>query len=210
MLDIGANVGRTAIPRAILGDVTGAYCAEAAPDNYACLKRNVTGNGLRGMVMPNHVAISDRDGTVRLHRSPKYTGHRAHSHSQTTTVIDVPCRTLDSWIAYCEIDLNAVTFIKVDVEGGEQQVLDGAGNALSHRHIAWQVEVWAPQLRAAGGSAIRCAATLVPHFTHFVDLRRDIGGPRTQPIAELPALADALHRSDGKTDLVLFTADDAA
>src|SRR6185436_11482148 len=59
MLDLGANIGRTSIPRAIAGDATAVYCAEPDPLNFACLFRNVVDNGLQGLVLPDNVAITD-------------------------------------------------------------------------------------------------------------------------------------------------------
>ena len=69
MLDIGANIGLTSVTRAVLGDADVVYAAEPAPDNFACLVRTVVENGLRGIVLPDRVAISDHDGTARLRLS---------------------------------------------------------------------------------------------------------------------------------------------
>ena len=68
MLDLGANIGRTSIPRVIIGDVTAAYCAEPDPLNFECMARAVIDDGLRGPAMPDQTAIGDRNGTVRLYR----------------------------------------------------------------------------------------------------------------------------------------------
>jgi FkbM family methyltransferase len=206
MLDIGANVGRVSIPRVVLGDVTAAYCAEPDSLNYECLRRNVLDNGLAGLVMPDCVAITDRDGAVTLRQGKKYTGHRVVTEPNPAgDVIDVPACTLDTWVRRHNIDLDAVTFVKVDVEGHEQRVLDGAAEVLTRAHIAWQLEVWSAQLSAVGNSAMQLAASLARHFTHFVDLRREIPDPRVRLIAELHDMASELDKVGGKTDIVVFT-----
>ena len=207
MLDIGANVGRTAVPRVVLGDVSAVYCAEPDAENYYCLRRNVESNGLAGLVMPDRVAITDRTGTVLLQRAPKHTGHRvATAAAPAGDVVQVPGCTLDDWIGRHGIDLEAVTFIKVDVEGHEERVLAGAAGALARPHIAWQLEVWARQLAAAGGSAEGMARLLAPRFTHYIDMRRDLPGARVCPITQLRAAMAALDADDGKTDLIVFNA----
>lgn len=208
MLDIGANVGRMSIPRVIFGDAAGAYCAEPDPANYACLRRNVVENGLAGLVLPDQVAIGDHNGTVTLELSPKHTGHQvkpgAAPRAPSDRYIEVRSCTLDTWVSMHRIDLDAVTFIKVDVEGYEQRVLDGAAGVLRHTHIAWQLEVWARRLAAFGGGVSRLAETLGAHFTHFIDLRRSIAASRVRPIDDIHAVAAELERENGKTDIVVF------
>ena len=132
MLDLGANIGRMSISRAILGEVTAAYCAEPDPVSYACLARNVIDNGLHGIVLPDQTAIGDRDGVVRLLRSGTSGHFRVVAETATAAdnLIEVPCTTLDSWVARLDIDLDAVTFIKVDVEGSERRLVAGANRVM--------------------------------------------------------------------------------
>src|SRR5262249_32794175 len=150
-----------------------------------------------GLVLPDQVAIGDRDGTVVLERSGKHTGHHVRTGALPRTAserhVEVPSCTLDSWIARHQIDLDAVTFIKVDVEGYEQQVLDGATAVLGRTHIAWQLEVWAARLAVAGRGVKGLADTLAAHFTHFIDLRRSVAGTRIRPTRDLFATAADLE-----------------
>jgi hypothetical protein len=69
MLDIGAEFGATSIPRALLGDFARVYAAEGDDEAYPCLVRNVAASRVRGVVLPDHVAIG-RDQTLEawLHR----------------------------------------------------------------------------------------------------------------------------------------------
>jgi FkbM family methyltransferase len=210
MLDLGANIGRMAIPRVVFGDVAVAYCAEPDPLNFACLAATVIENGLRGLVLPDQTAIGDHNGTVRLLREGSsgnfhvLTGDAGFSVSRD--VVDVPCCTLDTWVDRLGIDLDAVTFIKVDVEGFERRVVAGADRVLSHPHIAWQMEIKPAGLRGAGDEPAALYDDLQRRFTHFTDLNRHAHGPRVRPIAELAA-ALAYIEPVGKTDVVLFSAD---
>ena len=206
MLDLGANVGRMAVPRVILGDALVVYCAEPDPVSYACLARNVIENGLRGVVLPDQTAIGDRDGSVRFLRAGGHGNFRVvpDGTGEGADVVDVPCATLDTWVERLHIELDAVTLIKVDVEGFERRVLAGASRVLRCSHIAWQIEIKPAGLRAAGDDPQGLYADLRRTFTHFIDLNRRAAGQRVRSIGELSdALAYIEPRQ--KTDVLLFS-----
>lgn len=207
MIDLGANVGRMAVPRVILGDVTRAYCAEPDPLTFACLARNVIDNNLRGLILADQTAIGDRDGTARLLRSGHSGNFRLVSGDVGKHVVEVPCWTLDTWVDRLGIDLEAVTFIKVDVEGSERRVLAGARRVLTRRHIAWQMEIKPSGLKAAGDDSAALYADIQGSFTHMIDLNRAAEGRRVRPVSEL-AEALAYIEPDSKTDVLLFSAAD--
>lgn len=210
MIDLGANTGRMSIPRVLLGDVVAAYCAEPDPLNYACLVGNIVDNGLNGLLLPDRVAIGDREGTVSLHRSKVSGGHRVLSgievSAATVDVVDVPCRTLDGWLADLRVDLDAVTFVKVDVQGYEMRVLAGASALLARRQVAWQLEVQAALLQKSAASVSDLCAKIERHFTHFIDLNGELAGPRQRPISELrEGLAYIESVSTYKTDILVYS-----
>ena len=206
MLDLGANVGRMSVPRVVLGDAVAAYCAEPDPVSYACLARNVIDNGLRGLVLPDQTAIGDRDGTVRFLRVGGHGNFRVVPEGtvEGADVIDVPCTTLDTWVGRLQIELDAVAFIKVDVEGFERRVVAGASRVLQSSHIAWQMEIKPAGLRATGDDSQDLYADLRRAFTHFIDLNRMATGHRVRPTDEL---SDALRYIEPrqKTDILLFS-----
>ncbi len=213
MLDIGSNIGRMSVPRVVLGDAAVAYCAEPDPLNFSCLVRNALDNGLRGLVLPDQVAIGAAEGTVRLLRGKSAGGHRvlaegAPSHGE---IVEVPCLPLDVWVERIGVDLDEVRFIKVDVQGYEVDVLRGAARVLSRLHIAWQMEVDLGMLGARGVDARTDLYPLMQQsFTHFIDLNRNQLSDRIRPIACLPeALAYVTAGSKGRTDVVLFNLDPA-
>jgi FkbM family methyltransferase len=208
MIDIGANIGRMSIPRVVLGDATVAYCIEPDPLNYACLVRNIRDNGLAGLAMPDRLAIGAHNGTVRLERAKSPGGHRVLGEGMTTgrETIEVPIATLDSWVDRAGIDLDTVRFVKLDVQGGEVDVLAGAARVLGCRHIAWQIEVDAERLAKRGLAFDDLFGYLRVHFTHFTDLNRLATGSRLRPLAELPdAMSYLLLPGAGGTDVLFFT-----
>jgi FkbM family methyltransferase len=205
LLDIGANTGRMSIPRVILGDIAHACCAEPDPLNFAALVRNIASNGLGGLVLADQVAIGASCGPGRLQHA-KYPGaHRLVAAEQLRDTIEVPCWSLDAWCHRLAIDLDLVTYVKVDTQGSEVRVLQGAQRLLERPHIAWQLEVAPAWLDAAGNSASELYDLCAARFSHFLDLAKALNGPRVRPVRELPR-ALAYLRGNDTTDIVLFNA----
>ena len=205
MIDIGANVGMTAIPRVVLGDFDHVYAAEADPLNYACLVRNVVDNGLRGRVLPDHVALGDADGTLLLQHERSGTHHLVHGTVATgRTATEVRCLMLDTWLEQLHVAPATVGFIKCDTQGWEARVLAGARGVLACRHIAWQIEFNPSMLKRAGTGAGEFFDLIRTHFTHFIDLRGD-DGQRLRGTGEMAAaLAYVGAGTRSYTNLMLF------
>jgi FkbM family methyltransferase len=204
MIDVGANLGRMSIPRVILGDFSRAYCAEPDPLNFECLVRNVADNGLRGLVLPDRVAIADRTGGASLIRAKYPGGHRIAARS-AHNAIAVPAITLDAWCDRLSIDPDLVTYVKVDTQGFEHRVLLGASRLLARRHIAWQLEISPALLDAAGTPAAALFAFCADRFTHFIDLGKQAEGPRARRTRDLAAALDYVADQQ-QTDILLFNA----
>jgi len=208
MIDIGANLGTTSIPRALLGDFHWMYAIEPDPLNYACLVRNIVGNGVRGLVLPDRVAIGDVNGemTMRMRRSGTHHLVTRAEHVSEDERIVVQCLTLDTWVDRIGIDLADIGFIKSDTQGWDARVLAGAERVLAHRHIAWQIEFSPAMLERSGKSADELFRLLEGHFTHFIDLRRE-GGARVRGTQELRASLDGIGSSGRRyTNLLLYNA----
>jgi len=208
MIDIGANVGTTSIPRAVLGDFSCVYAIEPHPQNYACLVLNIIGSQIRGLVLPDRVAIGDVNGGMIMRRMKSGTHHlvRREEDIREDERVDVPCFTLDSWVERIGIDLSHVSFIKSDTQGWDARVLVGAQRVLAHRHIAWQLEFNPSMLERSGMSLGEVFALLERHFTHFIDLRREEGS-RVRGAQELRTSLDHVGSGDRRyTNLLLYNA----
>jgi FkbM family methyltransferase len=202
MLDIGANVGTTCIPRVVLGDFQQVYAAEPEPANYACLVQNVVANGLDGLVMPDRVAIGSVDGDVTLELAPTMGAHRVvESCASAPGCVTVPARTLDTWIDSLAIDPLRIAFVKCDVQGWEARVLEGARRTLGYRHIAWQLEVSPKHLRHAGSSLSHFCVVVRRHFHRFIDLGAD---RQNRPTSELEASLGYLGVHRRFTDILVY------
>ena len=207
MIDIGANIGTTSIPRAVLGDFGCVYAIEPDPLNYKCLVSNIAANQMRGLVFPDCAAIGDINGVVMMRRMTSGTHHlvqRAEDIKEEERVA-VPSFTLDSWIERIGIDLSEVGFIKSDTQGWDARVLAGAEGVLAHRHISWQIEFSPAMLERSGTSPDDVIARLERHFTHFIDLRNDESARvrRTRDLAG--ALRDLESGRRRYTNLILYS-----
>lgn len=209
MLDIGANVGATSIPRVALGDFSHVYAAEPEPANYAALVANIRANGLLGYVLPERVALGAQDGTATLgvHRGiathALVTPDSIERVSQRTRTITVPVRALDSWVSELGIDPNEITFIKTDCQGWDGYVLEGARDILRYKHIVWQIEFWPCGMALAGMSLDDACALIARHFTHVVDVK--LGDHEVRASAKLrQTLRYFQSKPRGFTELILL------
>jgi FkbM family methyltransferase len=121
-VDVGANVGFFAYALADIADRVIAF--EPNPD-YAFFARWM----LRDRAEVRELALSDVSGRGTLYIPLSEEGvllhlagslKRRHSQFRNSKTYDVEVRTLD------ELGLADVRFVKVDVEGSEREVLDGA------------------------------------------------------------------------------------
>jgi len=188
MIDIGANIGTTAIPRLLLGDVERVYGVEPDPANHACLERTIAGNGLADRVVVDRVALGASDGEGDLLVASRMGRHRLVSTGATKRMtVRVPVLTLDTWSQRLGADLERVRYVKCDTQGWESHVLSGASQLLARRSIVWEMEICPGLLESAGSSLDELCAALGRHFGWFVNLRADDETLERQPIAALAA-----------------------
>lgn len=207
MLDIGGNIGTTCIPRVVYGDFSRAYVAEPDLNNYRCLVGNVLDNGLAGRILPDRVAISSRDGTTRLRRAAQIGGHHLLDDTQEWRgeFTEVPCLTIDTWLAKLGVVPESVSFVKVDTQGWDPHVIAGAPGLLARREIVWQIEASPSMMANAGYSVADLSALVTPHFTHFKELE-PADGRGLRPVTELVDLFGAMQGRRRFTNLILLNA----
>jgi len=129
VLDIGANVGITALYFAQVFPNARIYAFEPAPDNFAILQRNIANcPRIRGF----NFALGAKDATLELFASDSplnFGGYSLHeTGSDTSKKISIPVR--NAAAALAEIGVNAADVIKVDTEGAEYDILTALPEAL--------------------------------------------------------------------------------
>lgn len=122
--DIGANVGSyTVMAAGAVG--ANVICAEPLPDTFARLMTNIRVNDLDALVAPHCCGISDHAGELSF-TAGLDTMNRVARPDDAVPTRKVPVVTLD---VLCKD--RCPTVMKIDVEGHELPVLEGASRLLS-------------------------------------------------------------------------------
>jgi FkbM family methyltransferase len=124
VIDIGAHIGWYTVKLA--ENAKHVYSFECSPKSFNYLCANIALNNKDYNVTKYNCALSNKSGITKYFiRDPKDGGSNGiskfnYDDINNTPFIDVPVKTLDSF------ELTNVNFIKIDVEGHEQQVLEGS------------------------------------------------------------------------------------
>jgi FkbM family methyltransferase len=122
VLDIGANVGVTALYFSLIFPNARIYAFEPAPDNFAVLAKNVANcDRIRAF----NFALGAQDATLELYASDNpinFGGYSLHpAGSDTSKKVSIPVRNVASVLS--ELALSSVDVVKVDTEGAEWDIL---------------------------------------------------------------------------------------
>jgi len=125
VIDAGANVGIFSAYAAKLG-ARKVYAFEPVKKTFEILKRNIAANGLKGIVVPINKALGKAKGKERI--SYLYAGDAGASMKlapvRESQIADVT--TIDDFME----GRGRIDFIKMDVEGYEEEVLTGGRRAI--------------------------------------------------------------------------------
>lgn len=149
VLDIGANIGYyTLILAELVGEHGRVFAFEPDPSNFALLKRNVEENGYSNVVLEQK-AVSHKTGTIRLHLSPNHMAdHRTYDSGDGRAWVDLQSVRLDDYFNDYE---GRIDFIKMDVQGAEAGIIEGAHTLLlRNKDVRLIMEYDTALLRAAG------------------------------------------------------------
>jgi FkbM family methyltransferase len=141
--DIGANTGFYAILAACAQPANRVLAFEPVPDILAALDENIRANGLSRRVRLIRCAIGARNRTTKLYMPLQDHGLvetsaslRADFKPPHSAALEVLERTLDRVLARPSLAFRRLGIIKIDVEGHECAVLEGAHWAITlHRPV---------------------------------------------------------------------------
>jgi FkbM family methyltransferase len=141
-VDIGANIGLHTVFAAMLVGASGTvYAVEPHPRTFGFLCRNIDINGMQGYVQAKCLAVSDAPAqSIEFEYFPQHPAmsgfslpqFRLDAHHGTPEKIMVQTTTIDTLLA----PTYHADLIKIDVEGFERIVLQGASQTIAHNQDA--------------------------------------------------------------------------
>jgi len=127
IIDAGANIGLFSLFAKEHAPGSTIYAIEPFPANYERLKKCIAENTLNESVNSLNCALSSVDGELHMDASAEIPGHSRQivEHNQaanlSSQVITVPALSLGRILAQHNIE--KVDFLKIDIEGGEYDLL---------------------------------------------------------------------------------------
>jgi FkbM family methyltransferase len=128
-IDIGANIGSYTI---LAAGVANASCIsiEPVPQTFELLNRNIALNGISEKVTACNMGIGSKKGILSFTKNLDTVNHVVpdDQKKERSSIIDITCITLDELIA----NKPTPRMLKIDVEGFEQEVINGAKGLLGN------------------------------------------------------------------------------
>lgn len=151
--DIGANVGAFTCQMASLGHNVHSF--EPVPETFCRLKNNVKFNRLLDRVRLNCLAVGKEPGLVTFHIEENAAATNRMALPGESTINGSSSTQLVAAVSldeYCKQQgVRSIDFVKLDVEGMEPYVLQGAEGLLRERKIrAVLIEICPVNLQAVG------------------------------------------------------------
>lgn len=126
-IDVGANVGSyTVLSAGEIGAKT--VCFEPVPSTFKDLEMNIAVNNIKHLVDTHNLALGSKSGSLPF--TNLFGPMNRVARKGDLRVIDVPVQKFDEIL-----DLEAPSFMKIDVEGFETEVLKGMEKALENEHL---------------------------------------------------------------------------
>jgi FkbM family methyltransferase len=155
-VDVGANQGEFTVFAAKRLPVGRVVAFEPMTDMYDRLLRNIEANGFSNVLASRLGLWSEPTTRTIYRRSSRFSDGSHHEGLGTvfptdvrnTRVEEIQCTTLDAFLDTSEI--NRVDIIKIDVEGAELRVLQGASRTIDRHRPKLLIEVDLECCRAAG------------------------------------------------------------
>jgi FkbM family methyltransferase len=181
--DVGANIGQTATLLKKLWPAMRIVCFEPTPDTFATLQQTIS--GLRDVTAEN-IGLGASAGSFDLFTYPDdpllnslspnspYVARFASKYETMVKKVSCTVRTLDE--VRRERGIERINLLKIDTEGFDLQVLEGARQSFSEGRIDFvylEFNTVHPRDGASGGALAPLASFLTPFGFHLVSTYTD-------------------------------------
>jgi FkbM family methyltransferase len=122
ILDLGANIGLSAIYFARLYPTSRIACVEPVPENLNLLIRNLRDNGVEAAVIA--AAVDAKDGAVTMERGAADYGHKIAAAASLAAWLEVASVSVPSILR--RLGWDRIGLLKIDIEGHENVLLSQA------------------------------------------------------------------------------------
>lgn len=198
-IDIGANVGLFTVALASLR-YSEVHAFEPVPQTFARLKANAANNQLLEKIRLNCMAVGAEEGFIEFQifeNSPainRFVSFSSHKEPNILTATqNVTVTTLDK---YCEEhQIDKVDFLKIDVEGMEPLVIQGANKLLQQKRISTILIEICPANLEIGGTSIHHlyeSIVNVSYLPHLLLKSGDVGEVMTREELQKLTLANVV------------------
>lgn len=163
VVDVGGNIGLYSVIAGNAGCVVDVF--EPVPENYEFLERNIIDNNLQKQITLIKKAVSSSPGTANIFLSQKNIGtHSLSSHAaESTKALEVDVVTIDDTIKR----QSSVDILKIDVEGYDGYVLDGAKKLIASSKPTLFIELVPKHLLAAKYNPIDFVKIISKGYKHI-------------------------------------------
>jgi FkbM family methyltransferase len=130
IFDVGANIGWYSVHLSKKLPNAKIYSFEPLPGTFEQLKRNVELNKIQNISL-NNFAFSDSVKKLSFYYSPALTGASSSvniTENDSMVLVECQANTIDNFVA--ENNIQAIDFIKCDVEGAEFMVYKGSAASI--------------------------------------------------------------------------------
>jgi len=165
VVDVGANIGYyTLIAAKLVRNKGRVYAFEPEPNNYKLLVKNIETNNYTNII-PVPKAISHKEGKVKLFIDKVNLG--LHSFSENNVLekngsIEVEMLTLDNFFENV-VKNNKIDLVKIDTQGAEGLVIEGAEKTLRNNSLKILMEFWPTGVTNVGTDPIKLLQKLLDY-----------------------------------------------
>lgn len=143
-VDVGANIGwYTLLAASKVGSKGRVIAFEPEPANYNLLIESIALNNFENVILLKK-CLSNSEGKSRLYLHPQNYGAHSIVRQQSKFYKDVITEKLDDSLT--NLGINNVDVLKIDVEGAEPLVLEGAQQTIfrgpKHIFLEWNADAW--------------------------------------------------------------------